>query len=88
MLINVQKDFLIFSGERWRKLRKIVNHSFHTKLLDTFLIIFNQQSRILVKILEDKVSGKVVDIHPYVARCTLDIICGEKNLVLFNHYYF
>lgn len=49
------------------------------KLLEQFLEIFNKQSKILVEVLEQKADGELFDVHDYIARCTLDMICGKKN---------
>ncbi len=56
--------------------------TFHFKILEDFLDIFNKQSQVLVdKLAEihEEMTAKGeerIDIFPYVARCTLDIICG------------
>ena len=57
--------------------------TFHFKILEDFLDIFNKQSQVLVQKLaeahnEMKVNNRDrIDIFPFVARCTLDIICGN-----------
>ncbi|XP_075227414.1 cytochrome P450 4C1-like isoform X2 [Lycorma delicatula] len=68
----------IASGENWKKLRKLVNPTFNQKLLENFTECFNEQSKILVDVIEKKTDGSVFDIHDYVARCTLDILCGTQ----------
>lgn len=57
--------------------------TFHFKILEDFLDIFNKQSQVLVDKLAE-IHGEMtakgeerIDIFPYVARCTLDIICGN-----------
>jgi hypothetical protein len=51
--------------------------TFHFRILDDFLEVFNEQSGRMVEILEKEFGdGKVFDIFPYVTRCALDIICG------------
>jgi cytochrome P450 len=63
-------------GEKWSVKRKMLTPSFHFKILDQFIDVFNEQSLKLVKILKAEIpKGKVFDISPYVKRCTLDIIC-------------
>ena len=56
--------------------------TFHFKILEDFLDVFNKQSVVLVdKLYEahrDMLANKRdrIDIFQYVALCTLDIICG------------
>lgn len=62
--------------------------TFHFKILEDFLDIFNKQSQVLVQKLaeahnEMKVNNRDrIDIFPFVARCTLDIICGNWSIQL------
>ena len=62
--------------------------TFHFKILEDFLDIFNKQSQVLVQKLAEAhnemkdLNRDRIDIFPYVARCTLDIICG--NTIFFN----
>ena len=51
--------------------------SFHFKILEDFVHVFNEQSQILVgKLNEALPNGGDTNIYQYVTRCTLDIICG------------
>ena len=58
--------------------------TFHFKILEDFLDVFNKQSVVLVdKLYEahrDMLANKRdrIDIFQYVALCTLDIICGTS----------
>ena len=66
---------LTSDGNKWHSRRKMLTPTFHFKILEDFLIIMNEQS----KILNDKFSqldSKVpVDIFPHITYCALDIIC-------------
>lgn len=65
------------SGEKWFRRRKLLTPSFHFRILEDFLEIFNEQAKIMIEILKEEFSdGRVFDIFPFVTRCTLDIICG------------
>nr|AIW80012.1 cytochrome P450 CYP417A3 [Nilaparvata lugens] len=66
----------IASGKKWKTLRKIINPTFHQKILETYLITFNEKSDILVKQLDKKVDEPIFDIGDYTAKCTLDFLCG------------
>lgn len=72
----------MITGDKWRMLRKIVNPTFHMKLLEMFMKEFNRQGEILVKVLEKKAENELFDIHPYMAKLTVDTICGKKNLII------
>ena len=52
--------------------------AFHFRILEEFLNVFNEQSRILVEMLNEKAQdGGAFDIYPFTTNCTLDIICGK-----------
>ncbi|CAG7786100.1 unnamed protein product [Allacma fusca] len=74
------EGLLTSSGKKWQKRRKMITPAFHFKILEDFLVIFNEQANILVEILrEDFLNGEEKDICEYVTRCTLDII-GETAM--------
>ncbi|CAF1594863.1 unnamed protein product, partial [Didymodactylos carnosus] len=63
------------NGAKWRTRRRILTPSFHdTNLLNSFLPIFNEQSKICISRFE-KVVNKPTNLYPYITACTLDIIC-------------
>ncbi|CAP36603.1 Protein CBG19331 [Caenorhabditis briggsae] len=81
---------LVSVGERWKSHRKLITPSFHFAKLEGYFDVFNQESKILVECLEKfSDSGEQVDLHPFINRCTLDIICetamGTKVGAQFNH---
>ena len=73
---------LTSTGSKWHARRKMLTPTFHFKILEDFIDIFNKQSVILVQKLaeahQDMIDNKKdrINLFPYVARCTLDIICG------------
>ncbi|KAI9563270.1 hypothetical protein GHT06_010728 [Daphnia sinensis] len=74
------QGLLISSGDLWRSRRKMLTPAFHFSILDSFVEIFNEQSRILCGILDNLCAsfaeGKAeIDVYPYLTRCSLDIIC-------------
>jgi cytochrome P450 len=64
-------------GENWRRHRKIITPSFHFKILEQFLDIFNVNSWILVEKLRTMAEDGSTSIsaYPHMALCTLDMIC-------------
>jgi hypothetical protein len=64
--------------------------AFHFSILNSFVEVFNEQSRVLCGIIGDIcqsfADGKSeMDVYPLITRCSLDIICGKIILVL-NYY--
>ncbi|XP_058822316.1 cytochrome P450 4d2-like [Topomyia yanbarensis] len=82
---SIQYDFLrpwlgdgllTSTGRKWHSRRKIITPTFHFKILEQFVEIFDQQSTIFVKQLASKASsGETFDIFPKVTLCALDVIC-------------
>lgn len=74
---------LTSTGTKWHGRRKMLTPTFHFKILEDFIDIFNKQSVVLVQKLREAhqdmlaTNGDRVNLFPYVARCTLDIICGS-----------
>nr|CAD7594839.1 unnamed protein product [Timema genevievae] len=66
---------LTSSGKKWHTRRKILTPTFHFKILEDFLDVFQEQSDILVEKLKHKVGKDPFNIFHYVTLCTLDIIC-------------
>ena len=77
---------LTSSGTKWHGRRKMLTPTFHFKILEDFIDIFNKQSVVLVDKLREAHQDMVannrdrINLFPYVARCTLDIICGGFSL--------
>ncbi|KAL3876313.1 hypothetical protein ACJMK2_034175 [Sinanodonta woodiana] len=66
---------LTSTGDKWRSRRKMLTPSFHFRILNDFLSVFNDQAKILEKKLRAKTDGADFNIYTYIALCTLDIIC-------------
>nr|CAH0113244.1 unnamed protein product [Daphnia galeata] len=72
---------LTSTGTKWHGRRKMLTPTFHFKILEDFIDIFNKQSVVLVDKLREAHQDMVannrdrINLFPYVARCTLDIIC-------------
>ncbi|XP_065091256.1 cytochrome P450 4d1-like [Ochlerotatus camptorhynchus] len=82
---SVQYDFirpwlgdglLTSTGRKWHSRRKIITPTFHFKILEQFVDIFDQQSNIFVQQLKSvAASGEDFDAFPKVTLCALDVIC-------------
>lgn len=62
-------------GVKWKSRRKLLTPSFHFDILKDFLVVFNEQSQLLIKILDKQLKQPWIDIVTPVTLCSLDIIC-------------
>jgi cytochrome P450 family 4 len=53
--------------------------------LEQFVDVFESTGDILVQKLSKESGNQSVDIFPYLTLCTLDIICGEINVLKSNN---
>ncbi|XP_055923185.1 cytochrome P450 4d2-like isoform X2 [Eupeodes corollae] len=66
---------LLSYGPKWCTRRKIITPTFHFKILEQFIEVFDSQSCILVKKLKSHADGQTpFDIHDYIGLATLDVI--------------
>ncbi|XP_058117996.1 cytochrome P450 4d1-like [Anopheles ziemanni] len=67
---------LTSSGRQWQTHRKMITPTFHFKILEHFVEIFDRQSNTFVDILRLYAkSGETFDVFPLVTLCALDVIC-------------
>ncbi|XP_054706468.1 uncharacterized protein LOC129216283 [Uloborus diversus] len=71
----LRTGLLTSNNLKWRNRRKLLTPAFHFNILRDFLLVFNKQSRILVDILHKHTKDDCIDIVPFIARCSFDIIC-------------
>uniref|UniRef100_A0A182W6H9 Cytochrome P450 n=1 Tax=Anopheles minimus TaxID=112268 RepID=A0A182W6H9_9DIPT len=75
---------LLSFGEKWFQRRKIITPSFHFKILDQFMDVFNKEADTLVTKLERHVNQKEFDIYDYITLYALDSICATSMGVHIN----
>lgn len=57
---------------------QILTPTFHFKILEDFIDIFQEQSAVLVTKLDEEVGKEEgFNLFKYITLCTLDIICGK-----------
>ncbi|ESO93310.1 hypothetical protein LOTGIDRAFT_206515 [Lottia gigantea] len=66
---------LTSTGDKWRSRRKMLTPTFHFKILNDFVSVFNDQADFMLTKLKKKADGKVFNIFNYITLCALDIIC-------------
>ncbi|XP_015910859.2 cytochrome P450 4c3 [Parasteatoda tepidariorum] len=77
LLAPLLKEGLLKSKrDKWRYRRKLLTPSFHFRILDEFIPVFNEQANIFtVKIAEGMKKETSINIASMTSLCTLDIIC-------------
>lgn len=66
------EGLLLSTGKKWHIRRKIITPTFHFKILEQFVEVFDRQSNIFVDQLMTKADGVPFDIIPAVTLLTLD----------------
>lgn len=66
----------VFIGHKWRSHRKLIAPTFHLNVLKSFIDLFNENSRQVVKKL-DAEAGKTFDAHDYMSEATVEILLGK-----------
>ena len=65
-------------GRKWHSRRRIITPTFHFKILEEFVEVFDQQSDILVqRLAKEAEAQRTFDVFPYVCLAALDVIAGE-----------
>uniref|UniRef100_A0A914EP75 Cytochrome P450 n=1 Tax=Acrobeloides nanus TaxID=290746 RepID=A0A914EP75_9BILA len=67
---------LTSSGSKWKNRRKLLTPAFHFNILNSFMLIHDQEAQIFIDQLElNADTDQIFDIYLFVKRCALDIIC-------------
>ncbi|XP_053679925.1 cytochrome P450 4C1-like [Anopheles nili] len=76
----VKLEHGIFAGHYhpWKTQRKALNPAFNTRILNSFIPVFVECSKLMVQNMVEAVSagGKMVPIFPFISKCTLEMVCG------------
>ncbi|XP_067011416.2 LOW QUALITY PROTEIN: cytochrome P450 4C1 [Anabrus simplex] len=62
------------TSKTWKKQRKMVAPSLQSKSLETYVPVFNKQTRILVNLLKEFADGNTFDVMIPLVACTAEII--------------
>lgn len=66
-----------FPGHKWRSHRKLIAPTFHLNVLKSFIDLFNENSRNVVRKLKAE-EGKTFDCHDYMSEATVEILLGKQ----------
>lgn len=72
---------LLSSGKKWFARRKAITPTFHFKILEEFIEVFDRQSNTFVQNLSKYKPSESFDVYPHVTLCTLDAICGKSHTI-------
>jgi len=79
------EGLLISHGTKWYSRRKIITPTFHFKILEQFMEVFNEQDKKLVQKLEKYAQNKEdCNIYEYLTAVALDNICETAMGVKIN----
>ncbi|KAA0189430.1 Cytochrome P450 CYP4V31, partial [Hyalella azteca] len=67
-------SLLTSTGQKWKSNRRLLTPSFHFKILEDFVEVFNHQALRLVDKLQSRVGDAPFNVCPSVELCSLDII--------------
>lgn len=65
---------LISTGQKWHSRRKIITPTFHFKILQQFVDVFNHQNRIFIDKIKGRKGEEAFDVYSDVTLMSLDII--------------
>lgn len=74
-------SMFVFTDERWKKNRRLLNPAFHFQILNPFVDAINNKGINCIEKFEEALEnhkGGEMDVFPIIiSRSTLDIICGN-----------
>ena len=79
-------DGLLLSyGSKWHARRKILTPTYHFKILEEFVEVFDRESEVLIRKLASKADSKTAfDVFPIICLTALDIIAETAMGVQIN----
>ena len=73
-----EHGLLVDGGDLWRRHRKHLNPAFYPTILQSFLPIFNNKSRILMKVLANHLNKDEFDVYHSISGCTLEALLSTS----------
>jgi cytochrome P450 len=68
----VKHGLVLANGDEWKHHRKVISSSFNLNVLQELLPIFDEKTKISLKVLEKHVNGKEFNMYDHSAACTLE----------------
>lgn len=71
-------------GRKWYERRKIITPTFHFKILEQFVEIFDKLGNtVITNILNKYGPNDEVEFYPIMVLYALDVMCGMNRIILF-----
>lgn len=77
---------LLSNGKKWQAMRKIITPTFHFKILEEFVDVFDRQTNVLIQKLALTDGRSPVNVYDQMGLLTMDIIAGMYENRMHNVY--
>lgn len=77
---------LLSNGKKWQAMRKIITPTFHFKILEEFVDVFDRQTNVLIQKLALTDGRSPVNVYDQMGLLTMDIIAGMYVNGMHNVY--
>ena len=77
-IVPMQKGLLVAGDELWKVHRKLINPSFYIKVLQSFIPVFNEKSKVMVKCLKRYLNQGEFDVYHHMSACTLETLLSTS----------
>ena len=74
----IKHGLVVDGGNVWRSNRKLLNPALNYKTVQSFFPIFNEKSRILVKVLANHLNKNEFDVFHSLSGCTLESLLSTS----------
>lgn len=72
--VGLTKGLVVAGGSLWKTHRKLLDPSFHINVLQSFIPVFNEKSRRLVREFEKRLNQPEDDVFLQLSACTLETL--------------
>lgn len=77
-IVPMQKGLLVAGDDLWKTHRKLLNPSFYVKILQSFIPVFNEKSKVMVKVMEQYLNKGEFDVYHHMSACTLETLLSTS----------
>lgn len=78
---------LTSTGDKWKNRRRMLTPAFHFKILEDFIPIMSEQTKVFTDIFETKIKsngGFISNLSDLILMCALDVICETAMGIKIN----
>ncbi|CAO1411048.1 unnamed protein product [Diamesa serratosioi] len=77
-IVPMETGLLVSGGDLWRAHRKLINPSFHMKVLQSFQPVFNEKAKMMVKVMKKYLNQEHFDVYHHMSACTLEALLATS----------